>query len=490
MAKTNRPPALDPEAWKKKAQEIQARVAAKDKARAEAKQKETEASNKAYRDRLAKETVKTNPNRNIPRTDYIGYTPSGAAEERARKTIEAEERQKRENLKTARQMARDRGYTKNPAAAGASSYRGYSLRELAQEEHDDFAEAAEYARNLAENHKRSAAEQKAAEFHAADVEDMSKRKTKWAIEDAEQMAPKVLDVNLEDPGPIDQTEIDSALKASDEHFAKKQSLIQKGRERAREFAKEARDNAVKASPNAVLAKDRRDRAIAALVKEAESYGYKGSNLADKAGAAYDKALAANGGYSEKARTSVRDTLLQNANKKYMAAAGERMNADQKAREDAIRNNPNAAKRREALIRSWNGAGMPSEKQVAVQQRWNQERKALSGSLGQRGAASLMKGYEGSDQHIAATATEMNRLYGGRANDVAGNGSWTHQFNQSLKFQQDMADAEKRRIEAQTAEANARALQTSGIAVSNGTVTPEVAGASIQQNQNKTQLAGA
>lgn len=440
MARTKRPTTLDPDAWKKKAQEIQARVAAKDKARAEAKQKETDAKNKARREKIDKATVKTNPDRKVPRTDYIGYTLTGAAEARARQDVEKEEAQQRENLNNARQIIRDRGWNKNPADAGVASYRGIDLRKLAQEEHDDFADAAEYARNLVENHTRSAVEQKALEFNAAEADDMSRRQSKWAVEDSEQMAPKILDFNMEKPGAVDQNEIDSALKASNERFAKKRALIQKGRERAQAFVKEAKNNAVKANPNAILSKDRRDRAITALVKEAESYGYKGSTLADKAGAAYDKALAANGGSSEKARASVRDTLLKNANKKFMAAAGARMNADQKAREDAIRNNPRAAEKRAALKAQWGNPTM-SQAQMEAKARWDAKRDIASGTRGNLSAFLQQKAYRASPQYgqdVYGMAQQQGR--------TLTPGSVGHTYEQNFNHNQRMMEAQARAAE--------------------------------------------
>jgi hypothetical protein len=224
----------------------------------------------------------------------------------------------------------------------------------------------------------------------------------------------------------------------------------------------------------------------ALIDEAKKYGFKG-DLERQITAGYDREFKANGGDGEKAFDTLRNNLYKAANKKAMAQRGAQMNADQKAREDAARDNPNAEKRRNFLIRTWNGGGLPTERQMMVKARWDAERKALDGSKGKFGAAEKMKGFEGSDQHIAATATLMNKTYGDKVDTFANPNGWTHQFNQALKYQQGLRNAllEREKALAEEQKTRTKNLTTAGVAVANGDTSPEDAAIAFDRAEKKT-----
>ena len=141
-------------------------------------------------------------------------------------------------------------------------------------------------------------------------------------------------------------------------------------------------------------------------------------------------------------------LYKNANKKVIGERGKQMTADLKAREDAIRNNPNAAKRREALSREWNGRGNPSFAQADARARWKAE--ANAGRYGnRRNIGRDMEAYVGSSKHGFDTLDNLNKGWGGNAprsliptGSAADNFAKAYEFNQNyMKTQQDMMQAQ-------------------------------------------------
>lgn len=438
---------MSAEEWQKMAQAIQARQAKKTAEREAAQKREQEAKNADYRARVAQKTGGGGSGKNVPSTDYHGYTPSGAAESRARAEVEKEDKANEENRRTAWEIVRKRGYTKNPSEAGPSTYRGINLQELAQEEYDDFQQAQEYVNNLEQNRAPSATEQIALNQAAKDAEEMDNYRVQARI--AAEGASHIPLPTPEATESVSSEDIDSALKASDKHYAKRQANFQKGRDQAKKDVEEIKAKVRANRPDSLIAGDRKNRAVNALVKEASSYGYKGDKLAEQAGAAYDKALAKHNGSSEKARKEVSEILFQNASKKNVAAARASMDAKQKAREDAIRNNPMAAKRREALSREW-GANQqnPSFAQADARARW--AAKANADRYGnRRNIGSDMDAYVGSAKHGFDTLDNLNKGWGGNAprsliptGSAADNFAKAYEFNQNyMKTQQDMMQAQ-------------------------------------------------
>ena len=433
---------MSAEEWQKTAQAIQARIAKKTAEREAAQKREQEAKNADYRARVAQKTGGGGSGKNVPSTDYHGYTPSGAAEARARAEVEKEDKANEENRKRAWEIVRKRGYTKNPSEAGPSTYRGINLKELAQEEYDDFQQASEYVNNLEQNHVRSAAEQLAFNQAAKDAEEMDNYRVKARI--AAEEASHIPLPTPEATESVSSEDIDGALKASNEHYAKRQANFQKGRDQAKKDVEEIKAKVRANRPDSLIAGDRKNRAVNALVKEASSYGYKGDKLAEQAGAAYDKALAKHNGSSEKARKEVSETLFQNASRKNVAAARASMDAKQKAREEAIRNNPQAAKRREALAREW-GKPQVSFAQAEAKARWaakdNADRYGRRNNIG-----AAMDAYVGSSRHGFDTVANL----GGNGRPVnlslpkgsaADNYMRAYEFNQGfMKAQQEMQQA--------------------------------------------------
>lgn len=182
--------------------------------------------------------------------------------------------------------------------------------------------------------------------------------------------------------------------------------------------------------------------LASLADAAKKYGFKG-DLIGKADKAYNEAYKKHGD-AEKAYSEIENNMLSKANKRVMARRGEQMTAEQKAREEAIRNNPQAAQRREALAREW-GKPQVSFAQAEAKARWaakdNADRYGRRNNIG-----AAMDAYVGSSRHGFDTVANL----GGNGRPVnlslpkgsaADNYMRAYEFNQgSIKAQQDMQKA--------------------------------------------------
>ena len=148
-------------------------------------------------------------------------------------------------------------------------------------------------------------------------------------------------------------------------------------------------------------------------------------------------------------SAMENDFNSNQNKKVMNQRGNQMLAEQKAREEAIRNNPQAAQRREALSREW-GANQqnPSFAQADARARW--AAKANADRYGnRRNIGSDMDAYVGSAKHGFDTLDNLNKGWGGNAprsliptGSAADNFAKAYEFNQNyMKTQQDMMQAQ-------------------------------------------------
>lgn len=187
---------------------------------------------------------------------------------------------------------------------------------------------------------------------------------------------------------------------------------------------------------------------------------------------------------------LRTDLYSNANKKVMNQRGEQMLAEQKAREEAIRNNPQAAQRREALAREW-GKPQVSFAQAEAKARWaakdNADRYGRRNNIG-----AAMDAYVGSSRHGFDTVANL----GGNGRPVnlslpkgsaADNYMRAYEFNQGvMKAQQDIQQAkvqqERNLAQQATTLANVTPPNASPEVKANNVAAMGKAGASPTQPQ--------
>lgn len=198
-----------------------------------------------------------------------------------------------------------------------------------------------------------------------------------------------------------------------------------------------------------------------LVEEAHRLGYKNVTR-DSVLASLDKRFVGTEGAPThddlmSMMSTMRNDLYKNANKRFMAERGGQMLADQRAREEAIRNDPRAAARRAELSRQWGGnsQGM-SHAQADAQARWKAQREAASGSRGNISARKAYAGYEGSIRHGADTFSRMQRDWGyDQGRSLLPRGSSADSFVNAYEFNRQYNDAQLRRANAEAAQAEQR-----------------------------------
>lgn len=189
-------------------------------------------------------------------------------------------------------------------------------------------------------------------------------------------------------------------------------------------------------------------------------------------------------------SAMENDFNSNQNRKVMNQRGNQMLAEQKAREDAIRNNPQAAQRREALVREW-GKPQVSFAQAEAKARWaakdNADRYGRRNNIG-----AAMDAYVGSSRHGFDTVANL----GGNGRPVnlslpkgsaADNYVRAYEFNQGfMKAQQDMQQAkiqqERNLAQQATTLANVTPPNASAEVKANNVAAMGKAGASPTQPQ--------